>query len=62
MLAGELATLAARAADQKQGHISNCQPIGLSQRASWACGHKGRGKTRYNPVARGRIGNAGIRV
>jgi hypothetical protein len=41
-----LATLAASAADQKQGHISNCQPIGLSQRASWAWGQSARGSTR----------------
>ena len=30
------ATLPASAADQKQGHIKSCQPIGRSQRASWA--------------------------
>ena len=38
--------LAASAEDQKQGHISNCQPIGRSHRASWACGQSHRGRMR----------------
>jgi len=46
ILLGELATLPASAEAQKHGHISNCQPIGLSQRASCACGHSARGSTR----------------